>query len=500
MRWSGLFFCAVMFGGWGHATAWGQSNSASQQAERARQLVASGKPAEAIPIYEALLAGSPENATLLVNLAVAEYQAGRYPGVIEHSQRALKLQPDLTTAWLFLGAAYLKSGDPGRAVEPLEKVVAARPEEKNAGLMLAEALLQLERYDEAAARFLAASRLLPEEARVWYGLERSCDGVVRRVVEELGARAPDSAYRSLLAGDSALRLGRYGFAFHRYREALEAQPEMREAMRSLAGVYRASGHADWAAEVERRLKGLPSPDCESAGLECSFRAGRYEEVLRSSDGGAVPASLFWRAKACEALVDEAFSRLSRLPESEQLHELEARRLDEQGIFREAAQHWRQALGLAPESFELRKGWALSLYNGGDFEQAGPVFEELLAAHTDSADLNYLYGSTLLLSEEARKAVPYLEQSLRIDPASVRVRGALGNALLQLRSFEKAIPYLTAALSSDEDGRVHYQLARAYQGAGRSEEARQALAAYQEILQGAEARRQAVEGDSEIVAP
>jgi tetratricopeptide (TPR) repeat protein len=500
MRWMGLFFCVVMVSGWGSFRAWGQTNAASEQAARAQALVASGKPAEAIPIYEALVAASPGNATLLVNLAVAEFQAGRYRGVIEHCRSALKLQPDLTTAWLFLGAGYFKTGEPEQAVEPFEKVLAARPEERNAGLMLAEALLQLERYDEAAGRFAAASRLLPDETRVWYGLERSCDGVVRRVVGELEARAADSAYGNLLAGAAALRVGRYGIAFRRYREALAAQPAMRAALHSLVRVYEASGHADWAAEVKPRLASLPLPDCASAGLECSFEAKRFEEVLRVSEDDAAPASLFWRAKACEALADEALSRLARLPESPQLHELEARRLDEQGIFREAAQHWRQALRLAPESFELRKGLALSLYNAGDFEQAGPVLEELLAAHSDSAELQYLCGSTLLLREEVRKAVPYLEQALRIDPGSVQARGALGNALLQLGSFEEAIPNLTAALSGDEDGRVHYQLARAYQGAGRPEQAKQALAAYQEIVQRAEARRRALEGDAEIVAP
>jgi tetratricopeptide (TPR) repeat protein len=495
MRWICIYFCAAAV--W---TAWGQSTPADRQAERARELVASGKPEQAIPIYEQLLKASPENATLLVNLAVAQYEAGRYTDVIEQTQRALKLRPDLTTAWLFLGAAYFKTGAPEQALAPLEKVVEARPEDRNANLMLAEALLQLERHDEAAQRFLVASRLLPDEARVWYGLERCCDAVARHAVQELDANAADSAYRSLLAGDFASRLGRYGIAFHHYREALALQPEMREALNSLARVYRASGHAEWAHQVEQQVERLPPLDCAAAGLECSFRAGRYEESLRLSTSSASPESWFWRAKACGQLAEQAFSRLSQLPESAQLHELEARRRDEQGNYRDAVEYWRQGLRLAPQSPKLQRGLTMSLYRSGDFEQALPMLKELLEEQPDSAEANYLYGNGLLLSEEPRKAIPYLERTLQSDPQFLRARAALGNALLVLGSFEQAIPHLRAALAMDEDGSVHYQLARAYQGAGQEELAKRTIEQYRHIQQSAEARRRAAEETPEIAPP
>lgn len=495
MRWNGLFLCAAAV-----FSAWGQSTAPSQRAEEARELVASGKPEQAIPIYEELLQASPENATLLVNLAVAQYEAGRFADVIEQSQKALRLRPDLATAWLFLGAAYFKTGEPARAVEPFEKVLQARPEERNANLMLGEALLQLERFDEAAERFLAASKLLPDEARVWYGQERACDAVSRRAVQELEANAADSVYRRLLAGDSAFRLGRYAIAVHSYREALEAQPEMREALNALARVYRTSGHADWAQQVEQRLERLSPLECESAGLECGFQAGRYEELLRPSASAASPESLYWRTKACGKLAEEAISRLSQLPESAQFHELEARRRDEQGIYREAVQHWRQALQLAPKSPELQRGLAVSLYNSGDFEQALPMLKELLAEQPASAEANYLYGNALLLSEEPGKAILYLEQALKSDPEFPSARGALGSAHLQLGSFEEAIPHLQAVLAIDEDGSTHYQLVRAYQGAGQEDAARRTIEQYRQIQQAAEARRRAMEGISEIAPP
>ena len=49
--------------------------------------------------------------------------------------------------------------------------------------------------------------------------------------------------------------------------------------------------------------------------------------------------------------------------------------------------------------------------------------------------------------------------------------------LQLRMLP-ALPHLLAAAAEDETGDVHYQLARAYQALGRTEEAMQAMGEYQ----------------------
>ena len=46
---------------------------------------------------------------------------------------------------------------------------------------------------------------------------------------------------------------------------------------------------------------------------------------------------------------------------------------------------------------------------------------------------------------------------------------------------EAVPHLEKSLELDEDGSLHYQLARAYQAAGDREKARAAMAQYQEIL-------------------
>ena len=65
---------------------------------------------------------------------------------------------------------------------------------------------------------------------------------------------------------------------------------------------------------------------------------------------------------------------------------------------------------------------------------------------------------------------------------------------------KAITPLQAALETDQDGSLHYQLARAYRATGRSELATQALAQFQEIRKSSEAQAQSLQEEFRITPP
>ena len=83
---------------------------------------------------------------------------------------------------------------------------------------------------------------------------------------------------------------------------------------------------------------------------------------------------------------------------------------------------------------------------------------------------------------------------------LRARAALGRAYLDLGDMAKAIPPLLAALDTDDDGSLHYQLARAYRGSGQSEFADQALAQFREIRKSAETRTQSLQEEFRITPP
>ena len=98
------------------------------EAQRAQELVAAGKPEEAARIYRHLLRGAPDNAALLLNLCIAEYKASQFAEAAAHAEAAVKLQPELLPARLFLGASLFELGEFKRAVEPLEGIERMRAE------------------------------------------------------------------------------------------------------------------------------------------------------------------------------------------------------------------------------------------------------------------------------------------------------------------------------------------------------------------------------------
>ena len=63
-----------------------------------------------------------------------------------------------------------------------------------------------------------------------------------------------------------------------------------------------------------------------------------------------------------------------------------------------------------------------------------------------------------------------------------------------------MPHLEAALETDEDGSLHFQLARAYQASGQIEKARQARQEFQALQRAHQALDQSEQGDLEITPP
>ncbi len=170
------------------------------ESNKAAQLLATGKPAEAAQIYTALLANQPTNASLHFNLACALQNGGRQGDAIAHYLAALQLQPTLVSAannlanafmgmgrqddaatyfrlalasdpnhanaLTCLGGLLLDTGQDAEALDLLERAVARYPQNFNARVLLVQACDRAERRDEADRHLAAAAELKPDDANV----------------------------------------------------------------------------------------------------------------------------------------------------------------------------------------------------------------------------------------------------------------------------------------------------------------------------------------------
>src|SRR5882724_10928305 len=166
-----FLFCLISF--LSPSSSFAQSDDLAMKSQRARELMADAKFAEAVPLYRELNQAMPNNPGLLLNLGMALHMAGDERNSVPQLEAAVKLDPRLAPAWLFLGAARLQLGRVPTAVEALKMVLGLQPDHRGALEMLAGALLSLDRAAEAADQYGKLADLDPESSPAWYGLGRS---------------------------------------------------------------------------------------------------------------------------------------------------------------------------------------------------------------------------------------------------------------------------------------------------------------------------------------
>jgi tetratricopeptide (TPR) repeat protein len=480
------------------SVVWAQPEDAAAKARRAGELVVAGKVEEAIPLYRELARAYPNDSGILLNLSITEFKARSYRDAAMHAAASLKLQPDSFAANLFLGSSYEELGEHALALAPLEKVLAARPQDRNARLMLAEALLGLARYEEAKAQFQKARELAAEDPKVWYGLGRTFESLSESVFHQLENANPESPYWHALAADLYLKQRRYGSAFTHYRLALERHINMPGVHAGLGTVYKRTGHNDWA-EIEARRESKTGPDCRVGGLACDYASGRFSEIIQSTRSLATPEARYWASKAYADMARGAYSHLLQLPPCLEAHLCKAKTFDDEGLPREAAAEWREAEKLAPGEVRIETALAWSLFRAHEFSAVLPILTELLQTGHGSRELNFLCGAVLVNLDQPEKAIAPLEGAIRIDDNFLPAQAALGQALLQTAKPELAIPHLKAALPGDEDASVYFGLLRAYQLTGQTELAVQTKVDYQTALRRVEMKEK-LEESGTITAP
>ena len=448
------------------------------QAEAAMQASRFG---EAEAILQKIVAAAPTDALAHMQLGMARAMGGRIEDAVAPLREALRLKPDLLPARLFLGISYLELGRPQDAVAPLRQVLEADKANANARQALAEALLALERHAEASTELKVLSEAQPQSAQVWAALGRSYEGIAREAFGRLQSIDPDSPYVWLLVADVLTIEEKYPQAFSLAKKAQAALPDLPGVHRTLARLYGASGHADWAAVEQQRATDEKLP-CATLPVACAYLSGRLEEALTRTASASQPAALYWRVRAANDLAGQSFDRLEKLPPSVERYVIRAGIARDQGQPLEAVAQLREALKLAPGDPGIERELASALHAARDFEAALPLLEKLHAMAPGAPDLLVALGDTLLQSQQIDRAVGLLEKAVAADPGLLDAHAALGRALLQSGDAAKAAPHLEKALPIDHDGSLHYQLAQAMQRTGNAERAKALLAEYQKRAQ------------------
>lgn len=477
MRWSKTVRAIAL--GLAPALALGQSAKEADLLRRAKEAMQARQFQTAEGIYSRLLANRRSEPGLILNLGLAQFSQANNVEAVKTFQRFVSLQPDHAPAWLLLGVAQQRLDRPAEAVPALERALELDPGNATAQMELADALLRSGRPREALGAFQALAQLNAEKPKVLLGLGLSYTELSRADAAALARTAPESAYHSLLLGHAAQAQRRDRAAFAHYRAAIGADPRVPGAHERIAEIYREAGRDDWAqAELAKRPPAVP---CGTRQLECLFETQDFDGVLRVAAGRETPETLYWRARANAEKARLTHEELLAMPPSASAYWLLASIEDLAGRPREASDAWRQSIEFEPSNATLRRNLLRSLSAAGLHEEVLLEAEALLELRPGDPKGLYFAGDALLESGRVDEAIARLESAVEGDSSSVSSRASLATAYLRNGQGARAIPHLERAVGIQPDGGLLFQLARAYQAAGRSAEARAALQRRQAIL-------------------
>lgn len=269
-------------------TAAPDEGASQQLLARATERHQAGDFAGAVREYEAFLKRHPDVADVRSNLGAAYVGLGRLDQAITQYRRALALgnAADPTTVRFNLALAYYKATRLSEAAELLSQVLAARPDNVTAALLLANCHLS------AGENRKAIDLLSPLEAQ--HGTDRAFayllgtallrEGEIERGEKLIDVilRGGDSAEARFMVGTAHLLRGDPAAAAEEFRRALALDPDLPSVNAFLGRSLSEMSRADEAAECFRRELQINPNDFDSnllLGMHLQKAEQDYDEAL-----------------------------------------------------------------------------------------------------------------------------------------------------------------------------------------------------------------------------
>jgi tetratricopeptide (TPR) repeat protein len=296
-----------------------------------------------------------------------------------------------------------------------------------------DGLLALQRNDLAIARadLETASRLAPENGRIWVALSQT----YWKLKDSSKADAAAAKAEKLGAADPAV-------------------------LSTLVIYYNETGHGLQAAEAQARYAGLVPQDAGARQRAEQLYFDLSQPLLQKGDFGAAVTIL---QSGADHLKDSAQIQLALGVACYGL-----RRFDD------AASAFLRTIAIAPEIQQPYTFLGKFLDQiPGRLSEVTKIFAAYAAANPTSAAGYFLEAKAMNAQAiDPAGARKLLEKALSIDDRDAATHFELGNALERLQSYaEAAREFERAAELAPEDPAVHYRLSRVYDRLGRVDAAK-----------------------------
>ncbi|MBZ0264138.1 tetratricopeptide repeat protein [bacterium] len=364
---------------------------------------------EKIATYEEILEKDPGNRE--ATLAVARFYSSNknYEKAIFHYTNYLNLHTDDREVVMERARVYSWAGNSERAAEDFRQIYSETPDNREARLGLADAML-----------------------KAGINLEE-----VERIYEEDVAQNPESIESRLGLADVYRYLGSYNRARIIYEEILE---EDAENERALAGIKSLDQDvAPLIERVERKLR--IEPDNVSLKLQLAdlfLRGKRYHEALVIVDSLLIDEPEEEKLIALKEEIQSKqkshyFDEIDRVevivendPEDREAREYLIFLYSSVGMSKEAINHVKHLVEENPDEDELKLEYAQLLVASGQLENAVDVYRRLSEKYPNNFEYRFLYAKILSWNQQYDQSLREYDRAQTLNPESIEVRVQIAN--------------------------------------------------------------------------
>ncbi len=429
------------------------------QQKRAMVRVAMGKLDQAAEDALALKRRHPGNPYIEYVYGYVEFHRKHYDKARESFENVLSSLPDNTAALFYMGATSYISGDLESANTYLTQHLARNPGNLVARKMLAQVEL-LSRNPEAATKTaMEILRQEPGDVELMNLLAEAMSDLGKQdtalaYLKKMVASQPDSVSVRVRLGQALVQEGQTEEGISELEKAIELAPKSPLPVESLVRQQLRSGNLDGALKAARGYR-----DRQPDSVPAYMLLGSVYLARKEMDAAA---KAFERARALAPDNVLPYNGLAVIAIGKK---------DYAG----AESLYREALKRAPNHLQLLTNLAkLKLMRGEDAD-ARLVLEKDIKHHPHELEPVLLLGRNYLKAGKPGPALQLVRQALPSHPLDKNLLGLKADAELAAGRYAEAKSTLTRlSRLVQDDPRVHYALARVYEGLHEPEMKRKSL--------------------------
>ncbi|MEI6083189.1 MAG: tetratricopeptide repeat protein [Verrucomicrobiota bacterium] len=388
------------------------------------------------------------------------FEAGAYDQAEVEYLNALQTNAESLPALGRLGAVYYQQGRFGRAVPVLLESRQLDPQNLDVRLKLAAIYLGAGKHAEAReeARFVLAQRPLDAEAPIVLAETAGTPPEIDATRQEL-QKLTESAASHTAAGILNLRQGDLAGAETELKRALAIDPKFSAAYSALGFLYL----------TRNDLKQAEQAIQTAAEFAPARSNGKLQSIRFKLQTGDLAAA----RREVDAVIK---STPDYLPASLNLAEIAVR----EKKYDECAATIRKVLERDPGNYEAQFLSARLRLIKGEAGKAVTELVKLAEQYPESARLQHQLALAYLAGNETAKAVGSLNRALSLEPAFVEAGLLLGEMKIRTGDPSAAVVVLKQLIQKRPNiAQIYLQLALAYRAQGSLDEA---VATYQKLMQ------------------